>query len=154
MAKPSHRMSGPVPTAEPPVVLLVQRGLDDGSAMYAEYLRHSGLAAISVSSAMDALTLAPAADIIVTGIVLDDNVDGVELVSRLRRDDGTMHKPIIVLTACSWHRERERAKHAGCDAFLLKPCLPDALLREVRDLLRPTHARFTGGFSPRTMPRM
>jgi two-component system cell cycle response regulator DivK len=108
--------------------------------MYAEYLRHSGLAAIAASNVEDALTFATEADIIVTGIVLDDTVDGVELVSRLRGDDGTMHKPIIVLTACAWRRQRERAEHAGCDVFLSKPCLPDALLREVRLLLPTTHA--------------
>ena len=118
-----------------PVVLLVQPVNDDGLEMYAEYLRYSGLAAIAVSNAEDALTFAPGADVIVTGMVLDDSVDGVELVSRLRGDDGTMRKPIIVLTACAWCGERERAEHAGCNVFLLKPCLPDALLDEVRLLL-------------------
>ena len=54
-----------------PVVLLVQRLHDDGLEMYAEYLRYSGLAAIAVSNAKDALTFAPEADIIVTGIVLE-----------------------------------------------------------------------------------
>lgn len=124
-----------------PIVLLVQPVRDDGLEMYAEYLRYSGLAAIAVSNAEDALTFAPEADIIVTGMVLDDTVDGVELVSRLRGDDGTRHKPIIVLTACAWHRERERAEHAGCDLFLSKPCLPEDLLREVRLLLPAAHAR-------------
>jgi two-component system, cell cycle response regulator DivK len=138
-----------------PVVLLVQQLRDDGLEMYAEYLRHSGLAAIAVSNARDALTVAPEADVIVTGIVLDDTVDGVELVSRLRGDNATMHKPIIVLTACAWHRNRERAEHAGCDVFLSKPCLPDTLLREVRRLLLPTtHARLEGGAADTTRPRM
>jgi DNA-binding response OmpR family regulator len=132
-----------------PVVLLVQQSRDDGLEMYAEYLRYSGLAAIAVSNAEDAVTFAREADIIVTGIVLDDFVDGVELVSRLRGDDGTMHKPIIVLTACAWRRERERAEHAGCDVFLSKPCLPDALLREVRLLLPTTHARLEDGTADR-----
>lgn len=112
--------------------------------MYAEYLRHSGLAAIAVSNAKDALTLAPEADIIVTGILFDDTVDGIELVSRLRDEDGTMHKPIIVLTACAWRRKH--AEHAGCDVFLSKPCLPDTLLREVRWLLSTTH--YTVGSPP------
>lgn len=134
-----------------PVVLLVQHSGDDGLEMYAEYLRYSGLAAIAVSNAEDAVTFAPEADIIVTGIVLDDSVDGVELVSRLRGDDGTMHKPIIVLTACAWRRERERAEHAGCDVFLSKPCLPDALLRELRLLLPTTHARLDDGTADTAM---
>jgi CheY-like chemotaxis protein len=129
-----HRALAP-PTRRA-VVLLVQPVRDDGLEMYAEYLRYSGLAAVAVSNATDALTIAPHADVIVTGMVLDDTLDGAELVSRLRGDDGTRHKPIIVLTACAWRQERERAEHAGCDLFLSKPCLPDALLREVRLLLR------------------
>ena len=128
-----------------PVVLLVQPVRDDGLEMYAEYLRYSGLAAIAVSNAKDALTFAPGADIIVTGMVLDGKVGGAELVSRLRGDEGTMHKPIIVLTASAWREERERAEHAGCDVFLSKPCLPDALLREVRLLLPTMQARLESG---------
>jgi two-component system cell cycle response regulator DivK len=137
MARSSQRTSAPVATARRRVVLLVQSLRDDGLEMYAEFLRYSGLAPVAVSNATDALTFAPEADVIVTGINLDGHVDGVEFVSRLRGDDGTMHKPIIVLTACAWRRDRERAEHAGCDVFLSKPCLPDALLREVR-LLLPT----------------
>src|SRR5678816_1265490 len=126
-----------MPTTARPVVLLVQQKRDDGLEMYAEYLRHFGLAAIAVSNVKDALTFAPEADIIVTGMILDGHMDGVEFVSRLRGDDGTMHKPIIMLTTCAWPQARERAEHAGCDVFLLKPCLPDALLSEVRRLLLP-----------------
>jgi CheY-like chemotaxis protein len=119
-----------------PVVLLVQQLRDDGLEMYAEYLHHSGLAAIAVSSVEDALAFAAEADVIVTGIMLDNGADGVELVSRLRSgEDGRMHKPIIVLSACAWRGERERAELAGCDVFLSKPCLPDALVFEVRLLL-------------------
>jgi len=138
MAKSSQETSESVATARRRVVLLVQRFSDDGLEMYAEFLRYSGLAPVVVSNATDALTFAPEADVIVTGINLDGHMDGVELVSRLRGDDGTMHKPIIVLTACAWRQEREGAEHAGCDVFLLKPCLPDALLREVRLLLSTT----------------
>ena len=122
-------------TTRRPVVLLVQQSHDDGLEMYTEFLRYHGLALMTVSNARDALVLAPQADIMVTGINLDDPMDGVELVSRLRHDDGTMHTPIIVLTACAWSRDRERAEHAGCDVFLPKPCLPNDLLREVRRLL-------------------
>ena len=73
-----------------PVVLLVQQVRDDGLEMQAEYLHHSGFAAIAVSNVKAALTFAPEADIIVTRIVLDDPVAGVYPVSRLRCDYGTM----------------------------------------------------------------
>jgi DNA-binding response OmpR family regulator len=134
------------------VVLLVQRSRDDGLDMYAAFLRYHGLALIAVSNARDALLLAPRADIIVTGIILDDPMDGLELVSRLRHDAGTRHTPVVVLTACTWATDREHAEYAGCDVFLPKPCLPGDLLREVRRLLRASRARH-GGFSDASMPR-
>lgn len=100
-------------TTHSAAVLLVQHSRDDGLEMYAEFLRYHGLAPIAVSSARDALTIAPVADVIVTGILLDDQIDGIELVSRLRRGQSTMDTPIIVLTACAWPRERERAAQAA-----------------------------------------
>jgi len=124
-----------------PVVLLVQPSRDDSLEMYAEFLRYGGLAVIPVSDARNALMLAPRADIVVTGLNLDDPMDGVELVSRLRHNDCTMSTPIIVLTACAWPKDRERAEHAGCDVFLLKPCLPNDLLGQVRQLLTATRSQ-------------
>ena len=64
-------------TTRRPVVLLVQPSRDDSLEMYAEFLRYRGLAVIPVSDARNALMLAPQADIVVTGINLDDAMDGV-----------------------------------------------------------------------------
>ena len=86
-------------TARRPVVLLVQSSRDDGLEMYAEFLRYHGLAVIPVSDTRDALVQATRADIVVTGLNLGHPMDGVELVSRLRHNDGTRSTPIIVLTA-------------------------------------------------------
>jgi CheY-like chemotaxis protein len=123
------------------VVLVVQSSRDDGLEMYSEFLRYHGLAVIPVSDTRDALIQAPQADIVVTGMNLDDPMDGVELVSRLRHDDCTRSTPIIVLTACAWPKDRARAEGAGCDVFLPKPCLPNDLLGEVRQLLAATRSR-------------
>ena len=115
--------------------------------MYAEFLRYNGLAPMVVSNTRDALKIAPQADIVVTGILLDGPMDGVGLVSRLRHDEGTTQKPIIVLTACAWPSNRQRAERAGCDVFLSKPCLPIDLLREVRRLL-PANMTYRAGVRP------
>ena len=129
-----------MPATRHPVVLLVQPARDDGLEMYTEFLRYRGLAVIPVSDARDALMLAPQADIVVTGIRLNDPMDGVEIVSRLRHNDRTRSTPIIVLTACVSPKERARAEEAGCDVFLLKPCLPNDLLGEVGQLLAATRS--------------
>ena len=95
--------------------------------------------------------LAPEADIVVTGIILDDPMDGVELVSRLRHDDCTRSTPIVVVTACAWPKDRERAERAGCDVFLPKPCLPNDLLDGVRQLIAATRSQASDtprGFQP------
>jgi CheY-like chemotaxis protein len=130
-----------MPTSRRPVVLLVHPSRDDGLEMYTEFLRYHGLAVIPVSDSRDALMLAPQADIVVTGMNLDDPIDGAELVSRLRHNDHTRFTPIIVLTACVWPKERARAEGAGCDVFLPKPCPPNDLLDLVRQLLAATRSQ-------------
>ncbi|HMF93811.1 MAG TPA: response regulator [Vicinamibacterales bacterium] len=124
------------------VVLLVQPHGNDRS-MYAEFLRSQGVRTICPVRAINALKIAARADVIVTGVLLDETIDGIELVTRLRTDERTKHAPIIVLTACAWQTERDRAVGAGCDVFLSKPCLPDDLLREIRRLLATGRVRGT-----------
>ena len=137
-------------TTRRPVVLLVQVSRDDSLEMYAEFLRYHGLAVIPVTDASAALMPAPQADIVVTGVILDDPMDGLELVSRLRHDDGTRSTRVIVLTACAWPKDRTRAEGAGCDVFLPKPCLPNDLLGDVQQQLTATRSQTAG--TPHVLP--
>ena len=109
--------------------------------MYTEFFRYEGLLPVPVSNARDGLTVARRADIVVTGLLLPGDIDGIEFIARLKRDERTKRIPLIVLTACAWKSDRERAEKAGCDVFLAKPCLPDHLLREVRLLLAASKLR-------------
>ena len=109
--------------------------------MYTEFFRYEGLLPVPVSNARDGLTVARRADIIVTGLLLPGDIDGIEFIARLKRDERTKRIPLIVLTACAWKSDRERAEKAGCDVFLAKPCLPDHLLHEVRVLLAASKLR-------------
>jgi CheY-like chemotaxis protein len=120
------------------VVLLVQSERDDRE-MYAELFRHQGWRAIPVSTAHDALRVAPIADVIITGILLPGHMDGVDFIVQLKADERTKSIPVVVLTTCEWDAERERAEKAGCAVFLAKPCAPADLVgavRRVRALLR------------------
>jgi two-component system cell cycle response regulator DivK len=71
----------------------------------------------------------------VTGIRVPGPFDGVELVRRLRADDRTKDKPVIILTGCAFQTNRDDGDGAGCDAFLSKPCLPATLVSEIRHVL-------------------
>lgn len=121
--------SPPVPT-----VLLVASYRDDRE-MYAEYLRYERFATLEAGTTAEALLLASRADVVVTGISVPGPFDGLQLIRRLRADERSSAKPIIVLTASAHERERGEAQRAGCDAFLLKPCRPDRLVEEIRGVL-------------------
>jgi hypothetical protein len=46
-----------------------------------------------------------------------------------------------MMTLRAWNNAGERAEQAGCDLFLLKPCLPSDLLRHVPQLLAQSRLR-------------
>jgi CheY-like chemotaxis protein len=102
--------------------------------MYILFLRYHGVTTLAASTALEAMAIVPAVDVIVTGIGLAGMTDGLEFVREVRR---AVARPIsvIVLTAHAYRSDRERAFAAGCDRFLAKPCLPHALLSEIYDVL-------------------
>jgi two-component system cell cycle response regulator DivK len=116
-------------------VLLIGPFADDRD-MYAEFLCMKGFEVIIADTGDDGLMRAPMADVIVTEIRIGGVFDGNELIRRLRKDRRTARKPIVALTSCAFAADREAARHAGCDVFLAKPCLPDTLLAELLLLLR------------------
>jgi len=130
VSAPSRRNALPVRSA---VVLLIESH-DDSRDMYADYLRACGFTVQTADTTDEGLILASDADVIVTEIRVHGSFDGVELVGRLRDADATKQTPIIVLTSCAFEPDHERARAAGCTVFLPKPCLPDQLLREIRDV--------------------
>ena len=116
-----------------PAVLLVESERGDRDR-YAAALLAGGFIPIAVSTAREALAIAPRVDAIVTGVLLPGPMDGIALVAALKRDDRTKRIPVVALTRCGWDSERDRAFGAGCDLFLSKPCPPSLLARELRRL--------------------
>lgn len=105
--------------------------------MYAESFRRKGFCTLQASSAADAYRLAvelpPAA--VVTDIRLQGTEDGLGLTRRLKEDTAMRAVPVVVLTGYVFTHDREAAARAGCDVFLSKPCLPDALSSVVAGLI-------------------
>ena len=116
-------------------MLLVESRRDDRH-MYAEYLRICGFHPLEADTTDAALLHAERAQVIVTGVRVDGSFDGLELVRRLRADERTQSKPIIVLTAWAFEPSGQQAFAAGCDVFLTKPCLPETLATEIRRALK------------------
>jgi CheY-like chemotaxis protein len=119
-----------------PLVLIVDP--DHGTReMYAEFLAFSGfrvaLAEYADEAVEKARTLRPS--VITTSIGLQKGDDGCALCARLKSDDTTRAIPVLVVTAWALGGHVERAKRAGCDAVLLKPCAPTILVAEIRKYL-------------------
>ena len=62
-------------------------------------------------------------------------MDGWEATRRLKMDERTKHIPIVALTGHALAGHAEGARQAGCDSFVTKPCLPDALVAEIQRML-------------------
>ncbi len=118
-----------------PRVLLVD-DYPDAREMYAEYLQFSGFEVIEASNGMEALqrALETTPDIILMDLSLPV-MDGWEATRRLKSDERTATIPVVALTGHALAGISEGAKKAGCDAFVTKPCLPEDLVREIRNVL-------------------
>jgi hypothetical protein len=72
--------------------------------------------------------------VITTGLGLPGE-DGCSLIAQLKRHVATRDIPIVAVTGYTDGTPLERARRAGCDAVLTKPCLPSRLLAEIQRLL-------------------
>ena len=119
-----------------PLVLIVD-DFQDNREMYAEFLRFSGLRVEEATNGIEALekaaTLLP--DLIVMDLSLP-GIDGWEATRRLKSDSVTKHIPVLALTGHALAGYSEGARQAGCDGFITKPCLPEALLAEIQRVLQ------------------
>jgi two-component system cell cycle response regulator DivK len=127
----------PVTPDDEGTLVLVVDDYQDAREMYAEYLTFSGFrvaeAANGADAVQQAIDLSP--DIILMDLSLP-GMDGWEATRRIKLDARTKHIPIIALTGHALPGVSTSAKDAGCDAFIIKPCLPDAVVSEVRRLLK------------------
>jgi CheY-like chemotaxis protein len=130
--------------AEQPLVLVVE-DYQDAREMYAAYLQYSGY---RVAEAVDGIaaieqTLEQMPDIILMDLALP-KMDGWEATRRLKSDDRTKHIPVVALTGHALAGYAESARQAGCDSFVTKPCLPDALVAEIKRMLATRPPRDPG----------
>ena len=119
-----------------PLVLIVEDEADL-RRLYVEHLAISGFDVIEAGNGADALTRTEtdAPDVVLMDLSIPV-MDGWEATRRIKSDTRTAHIPVVALTAHDGAGELERARHAGCDWFVPKPCPPDALITELRRVLR------------------
>jgi CheY-like chemotaxis protein len=128
------------PTGIPsrPLVLIVDEH-DDTRDLYIAGLTAFGFEAIEASDGEQAFREAwdTRPDVVLTELALPA-ADGCQLIQTLKREARTRDIPVVMLTGHVAPSVRERAEREGCAAFFTKPCLPDALATDLRQVLNRT----------------
>ncbi|MGO4159065.1 hybrid sensor histidine kinase/response regulator [Cupriavidus sp. YAF13] len=79
-------------------------------------------------------------DLVITDIDMP-RMDGIELVSRIKREARLMHLPVMVVSYKDREQDRQRGLQAGADYYLAKGSFQDAaLLDAVQDLIGEARA--------------
>jgi CheY-like chemotaxis protein len=103
---------------------------------FAEYLRDWGF---EVRTAGDATELRQLITTATPAAILMDvhmpRVDGWTLTKEIKENPRTRDVRIIVVSASVRPEDRQAAEHAGADAFIAKPCDPQAIVSELTRLL-------------------
>jgi len=63
------------------------------------------------------------------------NMDGIELITKMRADTAHRFIPIIMLTTESQDAKKQAGRQAGATGWIVKPFRPDQLLAVVKKVL-------------------
>jgi DNA-binding response OmpR family regulator len=132
-------------TPPTPSVLLVSQ-IEDERDIYGDALREAGFTVHTGDDLQHAVDEASAtrAQVIIIRMVPWASQDGIDLVRRIKTN--AYDPGVIIITAQVEPDLRAKAVGAGCDVYLLLPCLPDQLTAEVRRVLASRSP--IGGTSP------
>ncbi len=118
-----------------PLVLVVD-DYQDAREMYAECLGACGFSVAEAETGDEAV--AKALELLPDVILMDlslPGMDGWTATRTLKRNTRTAGIPVVALTGHGRADAPGAAREAGCDAFLIKPCLPDDMVATVRKVM-------------------
>ena len=131
-----HIAEVPPETATGPLLLIAERNESNLTAL-TETLLTQGYQIAAAQSGLEILQQVaeqhPA--LLIMNAHLPE-MDGVEIIRRIRRDPTLTSLPIIVLTALGIPGEREHFLEAGANAYLLRPVSPSRLIQILQEHLR------------------
>lgn len=124
------------------LTVLIVEDFDDAREMYEDYLRFSGMTVIGARDGAEGVRLAieHRPDVIVMDAGLP-KLTGWEATAMIRGNVDTEDLKILMLTGHVFQDSERKAREAGVDLFVAKPCLPDVLHTHIVTLA----SRGTGG---------
>lgn len=110
-----------------PLILAVDDD-EDSLFLITEVVRGSNCVCITATDGNTALSLAQLyqPSLILLDILLPD-LNGIEVVQRLRKIPQTQSTPIVAVTALAKEEDCNRIRAAGCDDYITKPYMLDDL---------------------------
>ncbi len=117
--------------------ILVVEDNPDLRDLLRQTLEQAGYAVATASNGLEALASARSAvpDLLLLDLVLPE-LNGFSVCEILRRERETAHLPIIVLTGLTSEFSRLAGLESGATDYLVKPFLPDQLVKKIKRHLR------------------
>lgn len=111
---------------DPNLILLVQ-----------DYLEFQGYGVMTADNGQEALDLLQeqVPDLIICDIMMPE-MDGYEVVKRIRQDSRVSWIPVIFLSAKGQTTDRVKGLSTGADVYLVKPFEPEELVAQVESSLK------------------
>jgi two-component system, cell cycle response regulator DivK len=116
--------------------ILVVEDHEDNRQILRDLLASAGYEMIEAGNGEDGVAAAAAEqpDLILMDIQLPI-LDGYEATRQIKANPALNSIPIIVVTSYALSGDEEKARGAGCDAYVAKPYSPRQLLARIRDFL-------------------
>jgi two-component system, cell cycle response regulator DivK len=132
----------PTPRSRRAGVVLVADDSRDTRELYVLHLNYCGFTAYTAFDGISAIEMAVSLrpDVIVMDLSMP-GVDGIDAIRRLKSNPRTRKIPVILLTGYPAKAIERGAMEAGASVFLTKPCLPEDLEQQVRQLLDDQRSR-------------
>src|SRR6266478_4963892 len=114
--------------------ILVVEDQEDNRRILRDLLTSAGYEIIQAENGEEALAAAARErpDLILMDIQLPV-LDGYEATRRIKADPALRAIPVIVVTSYALSGDENKARAAGCDAYVTKPFSPRALLAKIRE---------------------
>lgn len=121
--------------------ILVVDDEPDNRAIMSAALAASGYRVREASGGEEAVALAlrEVPDLILLDMAMP-GVSGWEAVRRIKAMPRTRAIPVFAFTAFALAGDELKAKEAGCDGYVSKPCVPRDVVKKIRDKVGPAHA--------------
>ena len=129
--------SGLVTVNNKQIILAVDDN-EDNLLLLTEVLEPLNCLVMTATHGQTALLLAQGyqPDLILLDVMLPD-VNGIEVVQRLKQNEETAKIPVVAVTALAREEDRDRLILAGCSNYISKPYLLEDLEALIRQYLPP-----------------